>query len=74
MWQSEFLVAAGMYALPRSRCANYQGQMKQKGMIFTALWGGGLGSQVGHGDLRTSAIILGSLADAAVDGDGQLRH
>ena len=74
MWQSEFLGAAGMYALPRSRCANYLSQLKQRGITFAALWGGGLGSQVGHGDLRTAAIILGSLADAAVDGCGQLRH
>ena len=48
MWQSEFLGAAGMYALPRSRCANYQSVPKQKGMIFTVLWGGVLGSQVTH--------------------------
>ena len=74
MWQSEFFGAAGMYALPRSRCANYLSVPKQKGMIFTAFWGGVLGSKVGHGDRRTAAIIMGSLADAAVDGCGQLRH
>ena len=73
MWQSEFLGAAGMYALPRSRCANYQSVPKQKGITFAALWGGGLGSQVAHGDRRSAAIIMGSLADAAMDG-GQLRN
>ena len=74
MWQSEFLGAAGMYVLPSSRCANYLSQPKQRGMIFTALWEGVLGSKVGHGDRRTAAIIMGSLADAAVDGGGQLRN
>lgn len=33
-----------------------------------ACWGGVLGSQVGHGDGHTAAIIQGSLADAAVGG------
>lgn len=37
-------------------------------MVIGGLLGGVLGSQVGHGDGRTAAIILRSLAGAAVGG------
>lgn len=41
---------------------------EQGGMVIGGLLGGVVGSQFGHGDGRTAAVILGTLAGVAVGG------
>lgn len=50
-------------------CTTTQGPNEQAGMIIGGALGGLLGSEVAHGDGRTAAIILGTLAGAAVGGN-----
>ncbi|PLY12089.1 MAG: hypothetical protein C0631_18455 [Sedimenticola sp.] len=50
-------------------CATTQGPNEQGGMVIGGILGGVLGSQVGAGNGRTAAIIIGSLAGAAIGGN-----
>jgi surface antigen len=60
------LTVAGLTGL--SGCATHRGQNEQAGMIIGGVLGGVLGNQVGGGDGRTAAIILGTMAGAVIGG------
>jgi len=56
-------------AVALAACSNY-GRQEQAGMVIGGALGGLLGAQVdnGHHDARTAAIIVGTLAGAAIGG------
>jgi surface antigen len=54
MWRMKSISSASVCALLLAGCANYQSQQEQSGMV--------------RGDGRTAAIVLGTLAGAAIGG------